>query len=40
MNIHKQIFPLMGVAAIGGLSISSCGQDGQEGKPDGRPNIT
>ncbi len=30
----------MGVAAIGGLSISSCGQDGQEGKPDGRPNIT
>lgn len=29
MNFHKQIFPLMGAAAIGGLALSSCGQDGQ-----------
>ena len=29
----------MGAAAIGGLALSSCGQDGQGDKPDGRPNI-
>ena len=39
MNVHKQIFPLMGAAVIGGLALSSCGHDGQEDKPDGRPNI-